>query len=134
MLFYGSYSRDISYDSWQRLGGYGGQNLSVETMSAYWASYLANDEDDWRVQPIIADLTGLPPARLVVGELDPLSDENRKLAQRLRDAGVATNLQVLPNMTHGFVRFNERAPVARSVIAEQGSALRAALSREANLP
>ncbi|UVM70163.1 alpha/beta hydrolase [Pseudomonas alvandae] len=134
LLFYGSFSRDMSSVSWQRLGGYGGQNLSVETMSAYWASYLANDEDDWRVQPIIADLTGLPPARLVVGELDPLLDENRELAQRLRDAGVATTLRVLPNMTHGFVRFNERAPVARSVIAEQGSALRAALSREANLP
>jgi acetyl esterase len=134
LLFYGSFSRDMSSVSWQRLGGYGGQNLSVETMSAYWASYLANDEDDWRVQPIIADLAGLPPVRLVVGELDPLLDENRELAQRLRDAGVATTLRVLPNMTHGFVRFNERAPVARSVIAEQGSALRAALSREANLP
>jgi acetyl esterase len=103
-------------------------------MSAYWASYLTNDEDDWRVQPIIADLAGLPPARLVVGELDPLLDENRELAQRLRNAGVTTNLQVLPDMTHGFVRFNEMAPVARSVMAEQGRALRAALSREANLP
>jgi acetyl esterase len=99
LLFYGSFSRDMSSDSWQRLGGYAGHNLSVETMSAYWASYLTNDEDDWRVQPIIADLAGLPPARLVVGELDPLLDENRELAQRLRNAGVTTNLQVLPDMS-----------------------------------
>ncbi|WLH03494.1 alpha/beta hydrolase fold domain-containing protein [Pseudomonas beijingensis] len=134
LLFYGNYSRDMSSDSWHRLGGYGGQNLSVETMSAYWASYLVNDEDDWRVQPINADLVGLPPVRLVVGELDPLLDENRELADRLESAGVATHLQVLANMTHGFVRFNEVAPVVRDVIAAQGSALRKALSVQANFP
>lgn len=134
LLFYGSYSRDMTSDSWQRLGGYGGQNLSVETMSAYWTSYVPNDEDDWRVQPIIADLAGLPPVRLVVGELDPLRDENRELAQRLESAGVATHLQVLANMTHGFVRFNEVAPVVRNVIAVQGSALRNVLCAQANVP
>ncbi|WP_434575795.1 alpha/beta hydrolase fold domain-containing protein [Pseudomonas sp. Z3-6] len=134
LLFYGSYSRDLGSDSWRRLGGYGGQNLSVETMSAYWASYLVDDEDDWRVQPIIADLAGLPPVRLVVGELDPLLDENRELADRLERAGVATHLQVLANMTHGFVRFNEVAPVVRDVIGAQGSALRRALCAQANFP
>ncbi|MBV4496009.1 alpha/beta hydrolase [Pseudomonas sp. SWRI12] len=134
LLFYGSYSRDLGSDSWRRLGGYGGQNLSVETMSAYWASFLVDDEDDWRVQPIIADLAGLPPVRLVVGELDPLLDENRELADRLERAGVATHLQVLANMTHGFVRFNEVAPVVRDVIGAQGSALRRALCAQANFP
>lgn len=134
LLFYGSYSRDLGSDSWRGLGGYGGQNLSVETMSAYWASYLVDDEDDWRVQPIIADLAGLPPVRLVVGELDPLLDENRELADRLERAGVATHLQVLANMTHGFVRFNEVAPVVRDVIGAQGSALRRALCAQANFP
>jgi acetyl esterase len=132
LLFYGSYSRDLTSDSWQRLGGYGGQNLSVETMSAYWASYLAHDEDDWRVQPIIAELAGLPPVRLVVGELDPLLDENRELASRLQSADVATQLQVLANMPHGFIRFNEVAAVARNVIAAQGCALRKALSGQGN--
>ncbi|MFW9265756.1 alpha/beta hydrolase [Pseudomonas sp. NR3] len=134
LLFYGSYSRDMTSNSWQRLGGYAGQNLSVETMSAYWASYLADDEDDWRVQPITADLTNLPPTRLVIGELDPLLDENRALAQRLKDAGVVTSLQVLANMTHGFIRFNEVAPIARNVLAAQGNALRKALPNQANLP
>ncbi|UZE15719.1 alpha/beta hydrolase [Pseudomonas sp. B21-054] len=127
VLFYGSYSRNVTSDSWQRLGGYGGQHLSTETMSAYWASYLGNDEDDWRVQPIIADLAGLPPVRMVVGELDPLLDENHELADKLREAGVATNLEVLANMTHGFIRFNEVAPVVQDVIRTQGAALRKAL-------
>lgn len=134
LLFYGSYSRDMSSDSWLRFGGYAGQNLSVETMGSYWASYLANDEADWRVQPITAELAGLPPTRMVIGELDPLLDENRALAQRLKDAGVVTNLQVLANMTHGFIRFNEVAPIARNVLAAQGRALRKALSNQVNLP
>lgn len=128
MLFYGSYSRGVSSDSWQRLGGYGGQNLSAKTMSAYWASYLAEDEDDWRVQPITADLAGLPPVRLIVGNLDPLYDENCELADKLRAAGVTTRLEVLANMTHGFLRFNEVAPVVRDVIFTQATALRQALA------
>lgn len=128
VLFYGSYSRDVTSDSWRQFGGYGGQNLSAETMSAYWASYLAHDERDWRVQPILADLAGLAPVRLVVGALDPLLDGNQELADKLRRCGVATHLDVLANMPHGFIRFNEVAPVVRQVIRTQGAALREALA------
>jgi acetyl esterase len=63
----------------------------------------------------------------VVGELDPLLDENHELADKLSGAGVATSLEVLANMTHGFIRFNEVAPVVRNVIRTQGAALRKAL-------
>lgn len=123
-LFYGSYSKDVQSDSWRRLSGYGGQGLSSTAMSSYWASYLLNDEDDWRVQPLHADLVGLPPTRVVVGELDPLYDENLTLASKLEASGVDANLVVIPNLVHGFIRFNEIAAVVREVIREESKALR----------
>jgi acetyl esterase len=66
--------------------------------------------------------------RLIVGKLDPLYDENCELADKLHAAGVATHLEVLANMTHGFLRFNEVAPVVRDVIFTQATALRQALA------
>jgi len=42
------------------------------------------------------DLAGLPPAYICVGSIDLFVDENIKYASRLIDAGVATELSVVP--------------------------------------
>lgn len=125
MLLYGVYSKDLARPSWQRLGGFG---LSVAAMQSVWSGYLAADEDDWRVQPLHADLTGLPSARLAVGNLDPLLDENIALAEKLRAAGVAAALDILPQVNHGVIRYSDVAPVIRALVSSQAAALRAALA------
>lgn len=126
MLLYGVYSKDLARPSWQRLGGYDGHGLSAESMGTYWAGYLAQDEDDWRAQPLHADLAGMPPSRITVGELDPLVDENAVLAAKLRAAGVPVTLTILPGIVHGVMRFNEVAPVVRDLLETEGAALRRA--------
>jgi acetyl esterase len=125
MLLYGVYSKDLSSPSWRRLSGLGGHGLSAASMATYWRSYVPGSEDDWRVQPLHADLRGLPPARITGGDLDPLIDENRALAAKLQAAGVATTLTVLPGVSHGVVRFNEIAPVVRAMLGDEAAALRA---------
>lgn len=126
MLLYGVYSKDVSSRSWRRLSGLGGHGLSVESMRLYWRSYIVNDEDDWRVQPLHADLCGLPPTRVTVGELDPLLDENMALADRLRASAVDCTLTILPRIPHGIVRLNEIAPVVRHFLKDEAEALRRA--------
>jgi acetyl esterase len=128
MLLYGVYSKDLARPSWRRLGGFGGHGLSAESMATYWDSYLADGEDDWRVQPLHADLVGLPPIRLTVGDLDPLIDENVALAETLVAAGVETTLTILAGVSHGVVRFNEVAPVVREVLQAEADALRCAFT------
>lgn len=127
LLLYGVFSKDLERPSWRRLSGYGGQALTIDSMSTYWREYLSRDESDWRVQPLHAELAGLPTTRLVVGELDPLVDENRLLAQKLEAAGVSTSLLVVPNVVHGVMRFNELAPVVRSLLDHEAALLRQAL-------
>jgi len=50
----------------------------------------------------IRDLRGLPPAFIGVGSIDLFVDEDIDYARRLIDAGVPTELNVVPGAFHGF--------------------------------
>ncbi|MFI6156559.1 alpha/beta hydrolase [Kitasatospora sp. NPDC051170] len=60
---------------------------------------------DPELSPLYADLTGLPPARIVVGTEDPLLDDSLFLAQRWRAAGADVRLGVVAGAMHGFTLF-----------------------------
>lgn len=81
------------------------------------------------------DLTGLPPAYMYVGELDPMRDENIEYAMRLMAANVPVELHVYPGGFHGFSGMP--AAVSRRAQAEWQGALKRALRpvgvREAKL-
>lgn len=49
-----------------------------------------------------ANLAGLPPAFIAVGELDLFRDNNIDYAQRLLSAGISTELHVYSGAYHGF--------------------------------
>jgi len=49
-----------------------------------------------------ANLAGLPPHILGIGEYDPLRDETIQYAQRLLWSSVPTELHVMPRVGHGF--------------------------------
>lgn len=129
MLLYGVYSLDLDRPSWSRFEAKGGHGLSRRSMGAYWSTYAPGGESDWRVQPIGADMGLLPPTRLTVGDMDPLLDENVALSEKLRNAGVAVELNILAGMPHGFLRFNEVADVVRRIVAAEAHALHGAMRR-----
>lgn len=58
--------------------------------------------DDPRLSPAYADLSGLPPLYLPVGELDTLREGVVALALSARRAGVAVTLESWPGMVHGW--------------------------------
>ena len=58
--------------------------------------------DDPRVSPAFADLTGLPPLYLPVGERDTLREGVVALADGATRAGVAVTLERWPGMVHGW--------------------------------
>jgi len=59
---------------------------------------------DPAISPLYADLTGLPPVLLIVGSADPMRDDNRLLAEALREKNVQVELVEVPDAPHGFNR------------------------------
>lgn len=66
----------------------------------YLAGQLALD--DPRVSPAYAELQGLPPLFLQVGQFDTVREGVLLLASRATRAGVAVTLQSWPGMIHGW--------------------------------
>jgi acetyl esterase len=82
-----------------------GYGLTRAGMAWFWNHYLANKADGLHphASPFRAnDLAGLPPALVVTAEYDPLRDEGEYYADRLRQAGVPTQMKRWDGMNHGF--------------------------------
>ena len=97
-----------------------------------WRSYLGHEPGGKDVSPYAAaaratDLKGLPPAYISVGDIDLFLNEDIEYAQRLLQAGVATELHVYPGAFHGFDLFKEHAAVAQHFITERDQILKRAL-------
>jgi acetyl esterase len=131
LLIYGVYSTDGESPSWQRFGQ--GAGLSQTQMRWIWETYLEKPEQqsDWRAAPILANLSGLPPAYLIVGGLDPLLDDSHRLSAALTSAGVANTLDVYDGINHGFIRYGRLIGTARRALADCAAALRKGLAASA---
>ena len=74
----------------------------------------------------VDDLAGLPPAWIGVGTLDLFHDEDVAYAARLKAAGVATTLEVVPGAYHGFDILMKKTPLSMAFAASWMRALRTA--------
>jgi len=127
LLIYGCFSTDTESPSWQKFGR--GAGLSQTQMRWIWETYLErpDQQNDWRAAPILADLAGLPPAHLVVGNLDPLLDDSNRLCNRLKEASVPCQLKVYEGLNHGFIRYGRLIAAARGAVRDCAAALASGL-------
>ena len=82
--------------------------LDAESMIFFRDMYVNQPADclDPHVSPLLADhLTELPPALVLTAEYDPLRDEGKAYADRLRQSGNDATYVCYPGMVHGFVSF-----------------------------
>ncbi|MHA3735587.1 alpha/beta hydrolase [Pseudomonas sp. Eth.TT006] len=56
------------------------------------------------LSPLYGDFTGMPPALMFAGELDPLRDDTLELAARWQTSA-AVEVHLLPACAHGFIHF-----------------------------
>ncbi|WP_288480332.1 alpha/beta hydrolase [uncultured Deinococcus sp.] len=95
-----------------------------------WNWYLAGQAADLYAAPArasTAQLAGLPPTFLDVGELDPFRDEDIAFATRLMQAGVPTELHVYPGAFHGSEHMVPDAELSVRIHQTRLAALRRAL-------
>jgi acetyl esterase len=115
--------------SMQRFGDDASYGLGRDEMTTCWAAYApgssARSPD---ASPLrAADLSGLPPAYVLLAECDPLTDEATDYADRLREAGVPVEVRVWPGMIHGFLRWRAAVDTAHEALDEAAAHLRRAL-------
>jgi acetyl esterase/lipase len=83
------------------------------------------DVSDARLSPLLAeDLSGSPPAYVLLAGCDPLHDEGLAYAEKLRNAGVAVTIDDYAGMLHCFVHFQAVLPQAREALIKVAKALR----------
>jgi len=76
-------------------------------------------DDDPRLSPLhAADFADQPPALLVTAGFDPLRDEGRAYAARLRGAGSRVEALEFDSLVHGFLHMTSVSPAARSAMQQ----------------
>ena len=73
--------------------------------------------------PVFADLRGLPPLLIHVGDHETLLDDSTRLAERARRAGVEVELEIWPEMIHVWHAFAAMVPEGREAIERIGAHL-----------
>jgi acetyl esterase len=89
--------------------------LTVKLLKFFRHLAVPQGADPRAVSPLYADdLSGLPPALVVVPTLDPLADHGRTYADRLRAAGTPVQLSEHPGAGHGFLSMPGLVPQAKA--------------------
>lgn len=73
------------------------------------------------VSPVFANVEGLPPMLIQVGDDEILLSDSERLADECIAAGIDVELQVWPEMWHVFQMFAAKMPESRKAIAKMGA-------------
>lgn len=94
-------------------------------------NYLGADGNpsDPRASPLFADLHGLPPLLMQVGDRETVLSDSTRFADKARAAGVTVELEVWDGMVHVFQQFPTELREAREALQSIGGFLQRHLAR-----
>jgi acetyl esterase len=100
--------------------------LHGDEMRFFWDAYAPPGVDRTHpdLNPLRADLAGLPPAVVITAELDVLADEAERYAARLNEADVPVIAVRYQGLIHNFPRKLALFDAAHLAVAQLGTALR----------
>ncbi|MFT4255778.1 MAG: alpha/beta hydrolase fold domain-containing protein [Pseudoxanthomonas sp.] len=128
LSIYGGSTPDCSPASLQRYGT-PQDMLTGEEVRVFWNNYIGHvrDKRDPYLAVQLADLRGLPPTYLVIGECDVLAEQNLQMAGSLLAAGVKVKAKVYPGAPHSFIEAVAVSATAREAVADGAQWLRQVL-------
>jgi acetyl esterase len=128
VLVYPATDTDLTTASYLEHGSNELLMLGTKEMAWFFDQYVpdAADRENPEVSPLRApDLSGLPPAIVVVAEYDPLRDDGLRYAERLSASGVDVTLLHYDDMPHVFFSFVNLFEAGNEAVARVGEKLRA---------
>ncbi len=110
---------NLNTDSYTHFGK--GFMLTKKDIEWFRSLYLP-DKASWtnpHASPLLAkDHSNLPPATIITAEMDPLRDDGKLYADKLKKAGVLTNYHCYRGMIHAFVSADKVLSQARKALDE----------------
>lgn len=98
--------------------------LSPAALTGFAGLYLGDrDAKAPLASPLYADLSNLPPIKIVVGDTEMLLSDSERLAEKITAAGGNVSLGIWPGMPHVFPLFAGLIPEGRQAVAEIGQFL-----------
>jgi len=131
LLVYPVVDRDFTTPSYARYGN-AGYLLDRPTMEWYWRNYVGEGEPAGYAAPLrVGSLAGLPPASVILCELDPLYSEGRDYARRLVEAAVPVTRVDWSDLPHAALSLDGVSARAAAFVDSVGCALRVAVTAKA---
>lgn len=129
LMIYPALSPHADTDS-HRIFGQGEFGLGTDAMHYFWDAYLADQaqKNDPRANPLLADMHTMPPMYIVTGGLDALTDDSRRLEQKLKESGIEVDHRHYPGMIHGFFSMALFLDVGQKAVTEAAATLRSTLT------
>ena len=95
------------------------------------ARYYCADEKEWGnplISPVFANVAGMPPMLIHVGDDEILLSDSTRLAGKLEAAGIDVELEVWPEMWHVFQMFIGKMPEARAAVKKIAAYIQARIA------
>ncbi|KAF1694878.1 hypothetical protein CSC62_11555 [Pseudoxanthomonas jiangsuensis] len=125
LSYYAGFTPDCSPHSRRRYGTDADMLTAVE-VDTFWNYYISRpaDRNDPYTHGLLADVAGLPPYFIGVGECDVLSEQNLAMAGKLMAAGVDVEVKLYPGAPHSFIEAVQVSSTARQSLEDGARFLR----------
>lgn len=84
-------------------------------------------QDEPTASPLFSDPKGLPPLLIQVGDVEVIRDDSTRFAEKAKQAGVAVEIEVWPEMVHVWQAFGDMVPESKDAVEKIGRFLGAHL-------
>jgi acetyl esterase len=112
------------HSDWQSYRDFSDGYLLTREGMEWFGNQYQWAEGDWRAHPLDFDQTGMPPSLVVTASLDPLSDQGKAYAEKLKASGVPVVYRSAEGNIHGYICLRKGIPSSQNDIEENLAALK----------
>ena len=91
----------------------------------------AQDPRNPLLSPVFANVAGLPPTLIHVGDDEILLSDSTRFADKLKTSGINVEIEVFPEMWHVFQLFVGKMPESKAAVKKIGAFIQSRFSAPA---